>query len=265
LSGPRRRNRDGFTIVELLVVIAALAILAALLLPIFTHARELSYRTRCAANLRQFAVAFSLYSSDWAGYWPCPGGLVGDKSYWSQTGSGGLNCYIRQQGLKSVWCCPVLPEWYGKYPPRSYSMNSYLRTPSDVEYPGCTSVLRGIQVCRVPLPAQTILLYEGVPQSADYSEKAHTEDGVYYIYRCANWTWARGYYPKILHTINPGKPWHGTRNNYLYADMHVVARPPGRRTVGELSTYTEMREWYVDKIAFEQTFNKYWAKSVPRE
>lgn len=265
LSRARQQDRHGFTIIELLMVIATLAILAAILLPIFTRARELGYRTRCVANLRQFAGAFALYSSDWEGSWPCPGGLVGDRSYWSQTGTGGLNAYIKQQGLKSVWCCPMLSDWYGKYPPRSYSMNSYLRTPADAEYPGCVSLLRGIQVYRIPQPSQTILLYEGVPKSADYSEKAHTEDGVYYIYRCANWTWARGYYSKILHTINPGKPWHQSRNNYLYCDGHIVARPPGRRTVGELSTYSEMRQWYVDKVAFERTYAKYWAKSVPRD
>jgi prepilin-type N-terminal cleavage/methylation domain-containing protein/prepilin-type processing-associated H-X9-DG protein len=265
LYGPSRKTILGFTIVELMVVIAALAILAAILLPLLTRARELSYRTRCAANLRQLGTAFTLYSQDWAGYWPCPGGLVGDRSYWSQSGPGGLNPYVRQRGLKSVWCCPMLSEWYGKYPPRSYSMNSYLRTPSDKEYPTCTGILRGVQVARITQPSGTILLYEGVPRSTDYTDKAYTEDQVFYIYRCANWTWARGYYPKIVCTIQPGKPWHGRFNNYLYCDGHIVARPPGRRTTDLLSTYSEMRQWYVDKAYFEQTYTKYWAKYVPRD
>jgi prepilin-type N-terminal cleavage/methylation domain-containing protein/prepilin-type processing-associated H-X9-DG protein len=257
--------RTGFTIIELLVVVAVLAILLSILFPIFMHAREIGYRARCAANLRQLGTAFTLYASDWAGYWPGPGGLVGDRSYWSQTGNGGLNSYIRQQGLKSVWCCPLLTQWEGKYPPRSYSMNSYLRTPSDKEYPTCTGVLRGVQIAGITQPSGTILLYEGVPRSTDYNDLAYTEDQVYYIYRCANWTWARGYYPKVLHTIEPGRPWHGRFNNYLYCDGHIVTRPPGKRTVYLLSTYSEMRQWYVDKTYFEAVYQENWSRLVPRD
>lgn len=267
--GQKRSGRFGFTIIELLLVLAVLAILVALLLPVFLRGREMSYRAKCASNLRQLGIAFGLYAGDWAGYWPCPGGLVGDRSYWSQSGSGGLNAYVRQQGLQSVWCCPLLTEWAGKYPPRSYSMNSYLRTPpgppADWEYPACTSVLKGVQIYRIAQPGETILLYEGVPRSNEYSDKAYSEDQVYYIYRCANWTWARGYYPKITYTIEPGKPWHGQRNNYLYCDMHVVARPPGRRTTASLSTYSEMRQWYVDKVHFETIYQKHWSGLVPRD
>jgi prepilin-type processing-associated H-X9-DG protein/prepilin-type N-terminal cleavage/methylation domain-containing protein len=265
MRGRRVSSGTGFTIIELMLVIALLAILLSLLLPVFTRGRELAYRTRCAANLKQFGVAFSLYSQDWAGYWPCPGGLMGDRSYWSQTGSGGLNAYVRQQGLKSIWCCPLLTEWAGKYPPRSYSMNSYLRTPCDKEYPTCTSILTGVQILRITRPSETILLYEGVPRSNEYSDKAYTEDQVYYIYRCANWTWARGYFPRVTHTIEPGKPWHGRMNNYLYCDGHVTTRPPGKKTTGLLSTYSEMREWYADKAYFETVYQKYWSGLVPRD
>jgi prepilin-type N-terminal cleavage/methylation domain-containing protein len=54
----------GFTLVELLVVIAIIAILAALLLPGLARARRLSQRTVCLNNLRQFAVADTLYCND---------------------------------------------------------------------------------------------------------------------------------------------------------------------------------------------------------
>lgn len=61
----------GFTLVELLVVMAILAILSALLLPVLAQAREKARQTACASNLRQLAMAFLMYTSDYDGMYPC--------------------------------------------------------------------------------------------------------------------------------------------------------------------------------------------------
>jgi prepilin-type N-terminal cleavage/methylation domain-containing protein/prepilin-type processing-associated H-X9-DG protein len=64
---PPARNRPqtgGFTLIELLVVIAIIAILAALLLPALTKAKQQSQGAKCISNLRQLALAWSMYSSD---------------------------------------------------------------------------------------------------------------------------------------------------------------------------------------------------------
>jgi len=257
----RGRKRRGFTIIEVLVVIAALAILAAILLPLFTQARDASYRVQCASNLRQLAGAFYYYAIDWNGYWPSPGGLVGDRSYWSQSGNGGLYPYIKQRGLRSVWCCPLLREWHGQFPARSYSMNSYLRTcrsssypgmvVADMEYTDCIKYLCGINVSAIGEPRATILLYEGIPRTREFEDVAYTEDQIFYIYRCANWTWARGYY-NYKHAIDPDRPWHGRSNNYLYCDGHIVLRPPDRYSGKPAASYDEMYQWYVDKVRFRR-------------
>ena len=60
----RDSGSRGFTLIELLVVIAIIAILAALLLPVLASAKERGRRTRCLSNLRQIAVADTIYSSD---------------------------------------------------------------------------------------------------------------------------------------------------------------------------------------------------------
>ncbi|MCF7847963.1 MAG: prepilin-type N-terminal cleavage/methylation domain-containing protein [Kiritimatiellales bacterium] len=56
--------------IELLVVVAIIAILASMLLPALRRARESATRIVCGSNQRQFAVAFSLYADDYDGLYP---------------------------------------------------------------------------------------------------------------------------------------------------------------------------------------------------
>lgn len=63
------RPHRGFTLLELLVVMAIVAILAALLLPAFSRVKESARATVCKSNLRQFGIGLSLYTED-HGYYP---------------------------------------------------------------------------------------------------------------------------------------------------------------------------------------------------
>jgi prepilin-type N-terminal cleavage/methylation domain-containing protein/prepilin-type processing-associated H-X9-DG protein len=69
-SHPAAGPRSGFTLVELLVVVAVTGVLIALLLPTISRARESARRTGCASNLRQLGMAVQAYLDDHDGLYP---------------------------------------------------------------------------------------------------------------------------------------------------------------------------------------------------
>jgi prepilin-type N-terminal cleavage/methylation domain-containing protein/prepilin-type processing-associated H-X9-DG protein len=58
-------RRIAFTLIELLVVIAIIAILAAILFPVFAQAREKARQTQCLSNLKQCVLGATMYSQDY--------------------------------------------------------------------------------------------------------------------------------------------------------------------------------------------------------
>lgn len=62
--------RKGFTLIELLVVIGIIALLAAILFPVFAAARRKGNATTCISNLRQIGASMNLYSTDYSDKFP---------------------------------------------------------------------------------------------------------------------------------------------------------------------------------------------------
>lgn len=71
------QKRRAFTLIELLVVIAIIAILAAILFPVFAKAREKARQSSCQNNLKQMALAFTMYAGDNDEY-TCPANRQGN-------------------------------------------------------------------------------------------------------------------------------------------------------------------------------------------
>jgi prepilin-type N-terminal cleavage/methylation domain-containing protein/prepilin-type processing-associated H-X9-DG protein len=61
----RSRTRPAFTLIELLVVIAIIAILAAILFPVFAQARAKARQSACLSNTKQLGMAVQMYTSDY--------------------------------------------------------------------------------------------------------------------------------------------------------------------------------------------------------
>jgi prepilin-type N-terminal cleavage/methylation domain-containing protein/prepilin-type processing-associated H-X9-DG protein len=153
------QSKNGFTLVELLVVIGIIALLIGILLPALTKAKRHAYDVKCLANLRQIGIAFTSYSAENKGYVPPPRAnvtIAGAAGYfWWQEA---LWAYLMAKQplpsdaysttsshtwlLNTVFACPrgVLNEDTGDYLTIGYSMNQDLPgIPIQVVGPASTS------------------------------------------------------------------------------------------------------------------------------
>jgi len=90
------RHSQGFTFMELLLVVCIIAILAAALIPRLASARLKGWEASCADNLRQIGMGLSMYAGDQGGLYP-PG--ADDLSA----------LYPRYLHQAKVFVCPGLP------------------------------------------------------------------------------------------------------------------------------------------------------------
>ena len=86
-------RRNAFTLIELLVVIAIIAILAAILFPVFAQARDKARATACLSNEKQIGIALMSYVQDYDETYPIgnAAALTSANPWWVTTGSSNVS------------------------------------------------------------------------------------------------------------------------------------------------------------------------------
>ncbi len=179
---PIARPSRAFTLIELLVVIAIIAILAAILFPVFGQAKLAARTAQCLSNNKQLGTAFAIYLGDFDGAYPVPYSNRYPSAGWVLSGetprSGGDSppcdvhqdqsldlCSIADPKKGALWAyakneaiyrCPIDQSGAYKYAslPRplssakqrvTYTMNNNFSGPNCIRYgdPGCIYLPNG--------------------------------------------------------------------------------------------------------------------------
>jgi len=151
----------GFTVIELLTVIAVLAILAALLYPLGKRTLDEVRLTTCLNNLRHLGVAANAYAGDHGGYLPTSLGTFWQRELAPYVGitpsSSGTELYGSEASKKTVFTCPFVAR--DASPRRSYGINYRIQQDDKVDGYQSDSTL-SIQV-----PGSTMLFADSLSTS----------------------------------------------------------------------------------------------------
>lgn len=144
-----------FTLIELLVVIAIISILAAILFPVFSQAREAARKTVCLSNLKQIGTAFYIYVQDYDETFPLDA-HTSNRATWIFT----LDPYTKNaqiyrcpSDLSTNWF-PLASDAVGRARRTSYGTNMWM-APKPPDDPG-SGTTGYTTLASIAAPARTI-------------------------------------------------------------------------------------------------------------
>ncbi len=250
------RSEAAFTLIELLVVIAIIAILAAILFPVFAQAREKGRQASCMSNLKQLSLGVIQYTQDYDEMQPHAAPLPPDN-WW---GAGWV--FTVQPYIKSlaVFRCPsdgeVKPinglSWVTdgmSYAPNAYVMGFWENPPKhgafsiggDWQYFPDGSGYRNngykqVALADIGLPSETIMF--GEKHNSDLINRGRDGHGIQGQPPFTGVDWMDGWFgpgavPNGVATGNWPNGKNGTvtvvhsgMSNYAFVDGHVKAMKP---------------------------------------
>lgn len=197
----------GFTLVELLVVVAIIAILIGLLLPAVQASRAAARRTQCASNLRQVGLAIGQFCDAHRGRFPETSHNEGDDEArsWIST----IDPFT--EGVDAIRICPDDPQSLERLDARltSYVMNAYL-----TDEPPSLAVTN---LNKLRATSKTVAVFEIADQKAAIIENDHTHNHEWFTpLTVAN----HEVFEKIRGDVAVER--HAGASHFLFADWHVA-------------------------------------------
>lgn len=165
-------GKSAFTLIELLVVIAIIAILAAILFPVFARARENARRSSCQSNMKQIALGIIQYTQDYDEKFPGQDtGLTVTPVGWADV----VQPYIKSLQL---YQCPSGPDNSTSNPNEAGYVDYLINAKLGYDASGGTATAYrngGINIASVQFPTLTLLNVDA--GSTSFSTARYRSDG----------------------------------------------------------------------------------------